>query len=49
MGNAENNGEYEEWDVNAGAENQRGKAGNLGGNTKMWGNRMATQGIKVEA
>ena len=34
--------------MNAGAENQRGNAGNLGGNTKIWRIRVAMQGIKVE-
>ena len=37
-----------EWDGNGGAENQRGKAGNLGGNAKKVGIRVAMQGIKVE-
>ena len=49
MGNAENKGsEYEEWDVNVGAENKRGNARKVGGNTKIWEIRVATQGIKVE-
>ena len=36
--------ECEEWDGNAGVENQRGNAGNLGGNTKNVGNQGSESG-----
>ena len=34
--------------MNADAENQCENAGNLGGNTKIWGIRVAMQRVKVE-